>query len=232
MTDYSIQKFHLLLTVLFLSALFIPACGSSQDDLEATDIQAAENLQATQTAVAPTATNIPPSPTPTPEATPTPTRKEQVEQVVLPDCIEGDTSDEVIFHELLESILPGLYEMESFQYRTIYRYKEDELYPEDELSIEILGAHSGLLSEQEGGSPYFYPLASQRYKSSRVIQTNLNSNPLSLNETGSAFIFGVGKYDLIVRDGCGNIVRTFENIGFVIDELLPTSALNLGTPGV
>lgn len=63
-------------------------------------------------------------------------------------------------------------------------------------------------------------------------QTNLNSNPVSLNETGSAFIFGVGKYDLIVRDGCGKIVRTFENIGFVIDELLPTSALNLGTPGV
>ncbi|MFC1923588.1 hypothetical protein ACFLY4_09915, partial [Chloroflexota bacterium] len=212
MNTYSISKFHLLLTVLFLSALFIPACGPSRDDLEATDIQAAENLQATQTAVAPTATNIPPSPTPTPEATPTPTRKEQVEQVVLPDCIEGDISDEVIFHELLESIFPGLYEMESFRYRTIYLYKEDELYPEDELSVEILGAHGGLISEPDGGSSYFYPLTSQNYEQSHVIQTDLSS--------GEQTEYIVNQEGFFVRESSDSGWTYFE-------QLLPRDMLNM-----
>jgi hypothetical protein len=33
MNNYSIQKFHLLLTVLFLVAIFLPACGPSQTDI-------------------------------------------------------------------------------------------------------------------------------------------------------------------------------------------------------
>ena len=33
MNNYSIQKFHLLLTVLFLVAIFLPACVPSQTDI-------------------------------------------------------------------------------------------------------------------------------------------------------------------------------------------------------
>ena len=66
------QKIHFLLTVLFLVALFLPACGPSQLEIDATATQSAANDYATQTANAPTAT-MTPTMTPTPTETPTPT---------------------------------------------------------------------------------------------------------------------------------------------------------------
>jgi hypothetical protein len=72
MNTYSNQKIHLLLTVLFLLVIFLPACGPSQAEIEATATQAAVSMYATQTAQAPTATTIPTS-TPTPQPTDTPT---------------------------------------------------------------------------------------------------------------------------------------------------------------
>jgi hypothetical protein len=68
------QKIHFLLTVLFLVALFLPACGPSQSEIDATSTQSAANEYATQTANAPTATLTPTmTPTPTDKPTPTPT---------------------------------------------------------------------------------------------------------------------------------------------------------------
>lgn len=72
MSSNSNQKIHLLLTVLFLLVIFLPACGPSQAEIEATATQAAVSMYATQTAEAPTATTIPTS-TPTPQPTDTPT---------------------------------------------------------------------------------------------------------------------------------------------------------------
>jgi hypothetical protein len=66
------QKIHFLLTVLFLVVLFLPACGPSQSEIDATVTQSAANDYATQTANAPTAT-LTPTLTPTPTDTPTPT---------------------------------------------------------------------------------------------------------------------------------------------------------------
>lgn len=62
-------------------------------------------------------------------------------------------------------------------------------------------------------------------------QTILNSNPVPLNNSGAAFMFGVGVYDLEVFDACGTPVQTYENVGFN-DTSTPDSALpdlNLGT---
>ena len=70
----SIFKIHALLTVLFLMALFLPGCGQSQTEIDATATQQYLDDSATLTAIAPTNTSIPtasPTPTRTPTSTPT-----------------------------------------------------------------------------------------------------------------------------------------------------------------
>ena len=67
-------KIHALLTVLFLMALFLPGCGQSQTEIDATATQQYLDDSATLTAIAPTNTSIPtasPIPTRTPTSSPT-----------------------------------------------------------------------------------------------------------------------------------------------------------------
>ena len=64
-------KIHFLLTALFLIALFLPGCGQSQVEIDATATQDAQSMSASQTANAPTATSTA-TQTPTPTETPTP----------------------------------------------------------------------------------------------------------------------------------------------------------------
>lgn len=66
-----LTKFHLLLTALFLLALFLPGCGQSQAEIDATATRSAVSMIASQTANAPTATATA-TETPTPTDTPTP----------------------------------------------------------------------------------------------------------------------------------------------------------------
>jgi hypothetical protein len=66
------QKFHFLLSVFLLLAFFLPGCGPSQTEIDATATQYAEEEFATLTAQAPTAT-LTPTVTPTHTATPTST---------------------------------------------------------------------------------------------------------------------------------------------------------------
>jgi sugar lactone lactonase YvrE len=174
------------LMVLLISGCLV-ACGLPQVESIPTETQIISMEQAVQTNGAPTETDLPLNSTPTQSPTPTFTRQELVEQVTIPDCIANNTEDQTIFHELLISLIPELFEMESFQYRTVYLYKEDNIYPEDELSIEILGTHSGKIPEPEIHGSYFYPLTTQRYERSHVIQTDLLTNEQTeyfLNQNG------------------------------------------------
>jgi len=70
------QKVHFLLSVFLLLAFFLPGCGPSQTEIDATATQNAEKEIATLTAQAPTATFTPtmtrtPTSTATPTSTPT-----------------------------------------------------------------------------------------------------------------------------------------------------------------
>jgi streptogramin lyase len=66
----------------------------------------------------------------------------------------------------------ALAEMDSYRYRTIYRYKSGTDYPEEELALEIQAEHSGLLDE-----PYspFIEFPSQTYEKSHIKVTDLHS---------------------------------------------------------
>ncbi|MFQ5540551.1 MAG: hypothetical protein ACE5FB_09105 [Candidatus Binatia bacterium] len=56
-------------------------------------------------------------------------------------------------------------------------------------------------------------------------QTILNNNPLALDNTGQAFVFGVGEYDVEVRNRCGDVVQTYENVGWLTDGAFPNAGL-------
>jgi hypothetical protein len=149
MNNYSIQKFHLLLTVLFFVAFFVPACVLSQPD------KGADALWADLTAQIPT----------------------------VPECVpKGDTYDTTEFWMIIGTLMPEEYtdevpipehsEMENFLYRTIYSYKSGDEYVDDDLSVEVLGAHSGLIPKPESG---YFPLPSKQYKKSHFVSTDLRS---------------------------------------------------------
>ena len=99
MNNYSIQKFHLLLTGLFFVALFVPACGRSQAENEPDISQPAFSEIIVQTedapipTITPTLTQTPtdiPTSTPIPTSTITPTA---TPTDILPQLLEKDTSD-------------------------------------------------------------------------------------------------------------------------------------------
>ena len=46
---------------------------------------------------------------------------------------------------MLTSLAPYLNELESYRYHTLYQYQVEGEYPEDALSVEVIGAHSGRL---------------------------------------------------------------------------------------
>jgi Tol biopolymer transport system component len=87
------------------------------------------------------------------------------------ECTPGEIKEPRAIEDLLASLSPALAEMDSYQYHTIYRYKDGDAYPQDDLAIEVYGAHSSLLSQ--AGSTDSFPLASQAYRRSHIIQTDL-----------------------------------------------------------
>lgn len=116
MSSNSNQKIHLLLTVLFLLVIFLPACGPSQAEIEATATQAAVSMYATQTAEAPTATTIPTStstPLPTDTPTPSPSPTSTPEPTATPTPTPEPTAAPPIPMEGFSSMIDGLiYELE------------------------------------------------------------------------------------------------------------------------
>lgn len=143
--------------------LLICACGPSQP----------ENDPTATKPLSPTNTSVPVSPTPTSLPSPTPTPQPFQENFVIPDCIPEDGHHTLNEGEL--SFEPEL--MESYRFRAIYRYKSGEEYAEDELSIELKGEYSGLLSEPE--SLLYTADPSQSYSRSHTMLTDLNSMLLS-----------------------------------------------------
>lgn len=121
----------------------------------------------------PTETQLPPktpTPTPAPTFTPIPT---YTEDFSIPECIADGSKEELWFDDAMEALYPTMSEMESYRYRTIYRYKTSDDYAEDELSLEILGEHNGLLPEDE--DYHSVDLISQRHESSHVTLTDLKT---------------------------------------------------------
>jgi sugar lactone lactonase YvrE len=83
------------------------------------------------------------------------------------------------FDEVIEGILPALYEMESYQYRTIYSYQAGEEYLEDELALEVIGKYSRLVDPAiYDEEPISLPitLISQYFEESHMVITDLHSN--------------------------------------------------------
>ncbi len=80
------------------------------------------------------------SPTETPTVTPTITANPDplsfVEQISIPDCLPNQSLPE-------EGFFSGLFNMESYRYRTLYQYKDVDIYPVGELAMVIEGAHDG-----------------------------------------------------------------------------------------
>lgn len=94
-------------------------------------------------------------------------------QVTVPACVPGEPQDELWFHEVIEAVAPALLEMDSYRYRSVYYYKAGDLYPEEELALEVVGAHSGLVEPPEDA---FAVLSSQVYRRSHVTVTDLHNN--------------------------------------------------------
>jgi hypothetical protein len=92
--------------------------------------------------------------------------------VTIQPCVEDGTGDAVMFNELLESLASNVYKMDSFRYHTLYRYLESDRYADGELSVDVQGAHNGLLASPVES---IFPLASQSYERSDVILTDLSS---------------------------------------------------------
>jgi hypothetical protein len=117
MCAYSNQKIHFLTTVLFLVALFLPACGASEAELDATATKAAVAKFATQTAQAPTDTPQPtntPTPTETPIPTSTPTATIAPTSTPTPTPTPEPTIAPPIPMEEFSSMVDGLvYELET-----------------------------------------------------------------------------------------------------------------------
>ena len=111
--------------------------------------------------------------TSTPPATLTPVPQIFGDTVTAPECVKGGQPDTKAFDELIESLMPSLYEMESFRYKTVYRYTTAEGYPEDELSVEVEGSLSGLLATP--GDDWFYTFLTQIYGRSHTVLTDLRT---------------------------------------------------------
>jgi streptogramin lyase len=162
------QKFQSNIMISIIVILYLSACGLSQRDQDVIGNDNADAVVPTRTTeVRSTATK---SPLPTQTLLPTPTPQLYSENIDIPECIPEEEQDEFLIGDLtFESTLA---EMDSYRYRTIYRYKSGSEYPEDELALEIQGEHSGLLSE-----PYspFIEFPSQSYKRSHIIVTDLHS---------------------------------------------------------
>lgn len=154
-----------------LITIILVACGRSQDELDATATQATVEQFATQTGEAPKSTPIPtrmPSPKP---VTPTATPQFVVEPVMIPSCTGGESGDTTIFNELVDSLALNLFEADSYRYHTLYRYTAEDGYADDDLSIDVKGAHSSLPTSNDEG--FNYP--SQTYERSHVALTNLTT---------------------------------------------------------
>ncbi len=95
-----------------------------------------------------------------------------IQPVTVTACAEDGTGDTVIFNELLQALTPALSEMDSYRYRTLYRYTEGGRYVDDDLSVELEGVHTGLLAAPVEG---IFPITSQSYDRSDVILTDLRS---------------------------------------------------------
>ncbi|UCD97460.1 MAG: hypothetical protein JSV42_10810 [Chloroflexota bacterium] len=159
---------------LFLSAtMLLNACQSSGPS-EKELLSTSENESTSSPKLTPLETKLPPTSTAT--ATPTETMEPYVEDVAIPECVKGDVTQEVVFSDVMDSLYPHVLELDNFNYRTIYRYLVDGTYPEDELSIELTGSHSGLLEKPGGDTLFFYPLTAQMYEKSFIVQRDLREN--------------------------------------------------------
>lgn len=52
-----------------------------------------------------------------------------------------------------------------------------------------------------------------------------NNTTIDLDNTGAAYIFGDGFYDLVLVDKCGTEVYTDSNVGWLVEGATPDSAL-------
>ena len=131
--------------------ILLSACGSSQEEVDATATQVAVEQFATQGAddnfstQTTNATSETPTQTVAPTSTPEPILSPLTESIEVPECVDIGTSDQKTFEELLIALAPYLNEMESYRYHTLYQYQVEGEYPEDALSVEVSGAHSGRL---------------------------------------------------------------------------------------
>lgn len=121
-------------------------------------------------------TSQPPKLTSPPSPTQTPTPQPFSENIDLPECILDEQQDEFMKND--NRYESDFAEMDSYRYRAIYRYKSGEEYAEDEMSIEIKGAHSSLKNESEVG---LFGFLSGIYRRSNIILTDLHS--LTQSET-------------------------------------------------
>jgi ligand-binding sensor domain-containing protein len=147
--------------------------------------------------------------TQTPVLSTSPTSLLVTDSVTIPTCAEDGTGDTRAFNELLESLAPSVYEMDSYRYRTLYRYLEGDRYADGELSVEVEGAHNGLLSSPAESILTF---GSQSYEHSNVVVTDLHS--------------GARTETIVTEDGFW--VREEDNMGWVaFDPATPADLSNL-----
>jgi len=165
---------------IFLIAMFVSmiSCSVSTENSEKKDVDLTPSEPPSKLALSPTRT---PSPTFTPPPTAIPSPTPDIEDIYsdIPDCIQDDSADQVVFHELLDKILVDIEQQENLHYSTLYRYKENDLYPDDELSIFLEANHNKPITEPGGGKLYFYPMTSHLYENSHIQQTNLRTGDQS-----------------------------------------------------
>lgn len=146
--------------LIILFCILLSGCGNTPEE------------QASPTTTQPLQSTATLSSTPTPEPSP-------LREIQIPACIPGGDEGTMRFNDVIEGILPALYDMESYQYRTIYAYQTGEVYLEDELALEIIGEYSRLVDPAiYDDEPVSLPitLISHYFQESHTVISDLHTN--------------------------------------------------------
>ena len=167
MPSYLITVSILILLILLISVLF-SACSLKEEPTETIPTSSLKHTVTPKASETGISTELTPTLRPTSTATPVQLKAEKLE---FPACSPTEGVEELPLDEVYDGIIPGLFEMESFKYRTIYRYLTGEAYSGEEISLEIQGEHTGHLPVNPDYLMFdTYPiwLITQVYEQSRV----------------------------------------------------------------
>jgi len=129
-------------------------------------------VPATKTPIIPTATISPTLMPATSTPTPAPV------SVEIPECVPDGSGGELWFHEALQATSERMSEWDSYRFRTLYEFLDNNDYAPEDLSVQVQGEYLGLHPIPEDDL-FQYPMASQRYSYSRVMYTDLRTRKQS-----------------------------------------------------